>query len=115
MGVWDTSVGGQLVVGWLASPKVEDPLVVLKPNKARFLPPPSNQQRVYRYKNWMVGKRVSFPSWSPKSLFCRGKLAAVCFRETYDMTDLDVSTLSFLDPSHFFFAKTDFRTELVRG
>lgn len=62
----------------------------------------------------MVGKRVSFPFWT-KSLFCRGEVGAVCFGETYDVTDLDVSTRYFWDPYHFFFAKTDFRTELVRG
>lgn len=113
MGVWDTSVGVSVGSGVVAiPPKLRMLWWSWSWTKQHF---PLPQTASLLLQKWMVGKRDSFPFWSPKSQFCRGEVGAVCFGETYDVIDLDVWTLYFWDPYLFFFAKTDFRTELVRG
>lgn len=101
MGVWDTSVGVSVGSGVVAiPPKLRMLWWSWSWTKQHF---PLPQTASLLLQKWMVGKRDSFPFWSPKSQFCRGEVGAVCFGETYDVIDLDVWTLYFWDPYLFFF------------
>lgn len=75
MGVWDTSVGGQLVVGSLPSPQSWGSFEGLEAEQSKIFTPPSNQQRVYRYKNGWLENQIHFLFGAQKAYFAGAKLS----------------------------------------